>query len=90
LNKSSRFLSSKPLVFIGDISYSTYLLQGVIYPFFKYNGNNEIIFILKFFGFFVCTYFAAYMTYKYFEVPARIYVRNFLLKGFGLSKNETN
>lgn len=88
LNKESKFLSSKPLIFIGDISYSTYLLQGVIYPLFKYNGDKTIFYILHFVGFIACTYLAAYLTYKYFEVPARIYVRNFLTKGFGSGNTE--
>lgn len=76
---TTRFLSSKPLIVMGEISYSVYLLSFVImtaipnnFPFF----NHE----LRFIAIIGMTTIIAYGSQKLIEVPARKMMRRFLTR----------
>ena len=67
------------LAFLGDISYSVYLihfpLQLVIYFYTKYvpiDFSSHTVFIM----FFSATLILAFLTHKYFEMPCRKYLRS--------------
>ncbi len=84
----SRLLCSRPLMFIGEISYSVYLLGfmiivGVSSNYVWYHATNmayinsciKIIIIITF------TTFIAYGSYNLFEKPARLWVRKIFTLG---------
>lgn len=73
----SKILRSRPLEFMGDVSYSTYL----IHPFFGYLlsffGNPPILTIPNLLVHFGLTYLTAWGVYKLYEVPMRRKIRAF-------------
>ncbi|WP_394210612.1 acyltransferase family protein [Enterovibrio calviensis] len=74
LNSSSkdhigRFLGSKPLVFIGLISYSLYMWHFPIFSFFRY-GSTGIGYLDKIFLIFL-TFFLSVLTFYMVEKPLR-------------------
>ena len=73
--ENSRFnaLGSRPLVWLGEISYSTYLLHFVgwtIYKQFVLRGALEVS-VLQLAGFFVSVLLASWLSYRLIEQPAR-------------------
>lgn len=73
----SKILRSRPLGFMGDVSYSTYL----IHPFFGYLlsffGNPPALTIPNLLVHFGLTYLTAWGVYKLYEVPMRRKIRAF-------------
>lgn len=73
----SKILRSRPLGFMGDVSYSTYL----IHPFFGYLlsffGNPPSLTIPNLLVHFGLTYLTAWGVYKLYEVPMRRKIRAF-------------
>ena len=76
---SSEFLKTKPLLLMGELSYSTYLLHIIFVQFLAYNGKHLISYIINVPIFFIATYLVAYIVYRFYEMPARKAVRNFML-----------
>lgn len=94
--KLSLLLSSRPLLFIGEISYSVYLLGfmimtalGASYVNHRPTTMAYINSSIKVFSIMVFATFIAYGCYNLFEKPSRKYLRNLLMpKGRVMSKSE--
>ena len=72
----SRILRCKPLMFLGDVSYSAYLLHIVFVALLQYKGSDSsriLMTMSKFVGF---TYLAAWISYRWFETPVRRKIRS--------------
>jgi peptidoglycan/LPS O-acetylase OafA/YrhL len=72
----AKILSSKPLLFLGSISYSAYILQYPIYqicqkylPWLKNQTKEDM-----FYGYVVVLILASSLTYLFIEEPARKYL----------------
>lgn len=71
----SRLLQTKPLAFMGDVSYSTYLIHpfiDVFISYFGYQASHAVPNLLAHFG---VTYLLAYFVYNRYEVPMRRKIR---------------
>lgn len=66
-----RFLSQKPLVFIGLISYSLYLWHWLVFSMIRYQGMNETFSML--FLAYSLTFVLAYLSWRFIEKPARYF-----------------
>lgn len=75
-SKVNKFLSVKPLVFLGLLSYSLYLWHWPIYVFFKYIYilNDSI---LQKYILFLISITISYFSWKYIEIPFRILSINY-------------
>lgn len=82
------FLRLNALKFLGEVSYSSYLLHIIFVMIFVYRGNHVISYVLNTIPFIVCTYVLAWLSYKYFEMPARKKVKDFLYAGFNLNNTQ--
>ncbi|SKA81674.1 acyltransferase family protein [Desulfobaculum bizertense] len=71
----SKILRTKFLLFIGEISYSTYLLHIVFVQVLSYTGSDYSMIFLRICVLVVATYVTAYFSYKYIENPARRFIR---------------
>jgi peptidoglycan/LPS O-acetylase OafA/YrhL len=87
--KITRIFNKKPFVFLGEISYSMYILQVPLYVFvliiLKRTGieNLTIVFMI----FLPMLLLASAISYRYIETPMRIFINNFSLnKKTGLVK----
>ncbi|ARB92343.1 acyltransferase family protein [Legionella longbeachae] len=69
----SKLLCTKPLVFIGLLSYSLYIWHWVIFSLLRYQGIVENP-PIQFFSY-LLTFILAYLSWKYIEKPAR-YLRH--------------
>lgn len=68
----SQLLASRPLVWIGTISYSLYLWHWPILAFIRYyTGQYEISFI-GVLAFLLVSFLLAWLSYRYIETPARV------------------
>lgn len=65
----SQLLSTKPVVFIGLLSYSLYIWHWVIFSLLRYQGIVETLSIQLFA--YTLTFVFAYLSWKYIEKPAR-------------------
>jgi peptidoglycan/LPS O-acetylase OafA/YrhL len=66
-----RWLSFKPLVGIGVLSYSLYIWHWAVFAFLRYQNSNETIFIILLaYG---ITAVLGYLSWRYIETPARQY-----------------
>jgi peptidoglycan/LPS O-acetylase OafA/YrhL len=80
----SRILSIRPLTYLGDISYSVYLLhvplQMIALSYLRASGQTAPTdrpwFLVSFLGTLLCV---AAVVHRYFEVPARAWLRHRLL-----------
>lgn len=72
----SKILRSKLLIFIGEISYSTYLLHIIVVQFLSYSGHDTFTIAVRIILFFMVTYLIAYYSYRYIEDPARRILRS--------------
>lgn len=79
VQSGDKFLKSKFLLFMGEVSYSTYLLHIIFVQFLAYSGNHLISYIINLPLFFILTYITAFIVYKYYEMPMRKKVKDFLL-----------
>ena len=71
---------AKPLLFIGEISYSLYLLHGNLFPlpFFGGSVSDSALKIgLKGVAFFTSLIFLSYLSYRFIEIPAKRKVQKF-------------
>lgn len=73
-----KILTTKLLVFLGEISYSLYLLHILFIQIFRYGGDHLISYVLNIGGFVILVPITAYISYKYYEMPARKWIRNVL------------
>lgn len=76
-NLVSKFLSWKVLEFNGDISYSVYLVHYYFYEIFKMlflNNDSNYVSIYYVLMTFILIFFVSVFTYKYIEIPARLYL----------------
>lgn len=73
----SRVLSNRPLVYLGEISYSTYLVHYFVYDVFKagwvHGGVQVSIFALL--TSFLVVLVLSMLMYKFVEIPAQAYLR---------------
>lgn len=74
----SKLMATKPIVFLGEISYSIYLVHGVIrvgiYPFLNHFGLSKSVW--AWFGIYLpIVLVVSTLTYLYFERPARDIIR---------------
>ena len=67
----SSVLSSRPLIFMGEVSYSVYLLHIVAVQIFIYNGERLSSIVLTLTVFFTSVYICGYLCFKFYEVPSR-------------------
>ena len=74
-----RILRWRPLVFLGEVSYSAYLLHIVFVILLHYGGSNWHSITGTLIGFVVLTYVTAFLAYRYFEMPARRAIRKFFM-----------
>lgn len=65
----TRILSSRPLVFVGDLSYSLYLWHWPIFATGRYLGWQKGIAFLP--ACYLLTFACAYLSYRYIEEPYR-------------------
>ncbi len=79
VHSENKILKSKLFIFLGNVSYSTYLLHIILVLYLSYDGNHLISYIINLPLFFVLTYLMAYIVYKYYEMPMRKKVKDFLL-----------
>ena len=79
VHSENKMLKSKFFIFIGETSFSTYLLHIIFVPIFYYEGHHTLSYIVNLPLFLVCTYLMAFVVYKYYEMPMRTRVKNFLL-----------
>lgn len=75
----NKFLKSKIMILAGEISYSTYLLHIIFVELLHYSGHHRISYVINLPLFLICTYFTAYLVYKFYEKPARKKLREFLI-----------
>ncbi|WP_460574132.1 acyltransferase family protein [Flavobacterium koreense] len=73
--KITSLLNRKPFVFLGEISFSMYLLQ---FPLFVYSRdivivNTSISFFIKF----IILIIVSSLAYLYVEKPLRVHIKNF-------------
>ena len=74
----SRILQCRLLMFLGDVSYSAYLLHIIFVVLLRYEGNElhqGILTLIKFIAF---TYVVAWVSYRYFETPVRRKIRSMI------------
>lgn len=71
-------LSSRPLIRIGDISYSTYLVHFFLWIVFKLLFVSDVsnVALPVMVGFFVLTYAASELLYRFVENPGRKWVQS--------------
>ena len=69
-----KLMSNKILVFIGLISYSSYLFHQSIFSFIRIISKNEPTLLLMILGI-IITFLAAYFSYKFIESPFRDFER---------------
>ena len=73
----AKFLQCKMLLFLGEVSYSAYLLHIFIVLFLRYRGSHYDSIIATIAGYFIITYTLSYFSYRYFETPMRRKIRAF-------------
>jgi peptidoglycan/LPS O-acetylase OafA/YrhL len=69
----TRFLSLRPVVLIGLLSYSLYCWHWPIFAFMQYQGIQQTPMVL--FSVFVCVFICAYLSWRFIEQPARRFNR---------------
>ncbi|MGN1125323.1 MAG: acyltransferase family protein [Candidatus Gastranaerophilaceae bacterium] len=79
-----KILTTKLLVFLGEISYSLYLLHILFIKIFRYGGDHLISYVLNIGGFVILVPITAYISYKFYEMPARKQIRKVLGETFNL------
>ena len=79
VHAGNSLLKSKLFIYLGEISYSTYLLHIIFVQFLEYHGKHTIPYIINIPIFIILTYITAHFVYKYYEMPMRQFVRKFLL-----------
>ena len=82
----AKFLRGKVLNFLGEVSYSAYLLHIVFVILLHYDGRNWHSIVGTLAGFLVFTYLLAYLSWRYLETPARRLVRNLFRNGKGSAR----
>lgn len=81
------FLRVKQIVWLGEISYSSYLLHIIFILIFKNNGHHISSYLLNICAFILFTYIIAWLSYKYFEMPMRKKTKYFLYNLFNIDTN---
>ena len=79
VHSANKFLKTKVLIFLGEVSFSTYLLHIIYVPLFRYNGDQTLTYIISLPLFFICTYLTSFIIYKFYEIPLKKGVKDFLL-----------
>lgn len=79
-----RFLSNRFLMFLGEVSYSAYLLHIVFVILLRYRGSHWDSIVGTLLGFVVFTYALAYLSWRYLETPARKAIWNLFGKEGGV------
>lgn len=84
-NLISKILLLPPLIYLGDISYSTYMIHYIFRDYFKYLFvKTEGVASLPAYGLLILAIFAASaICYKLVEVPAQKYLNNVFSGWFG-------
>ena len=84
----AKLLRCRFLLFLGDVSYSAYLLHIVFVILIHYGGRNWDSIVGTLFGYVIFTYVTAYFCYRYFETSMRRIVRDFFMNGCNSVKGE--
>jgi peptidoglycan/LPS O-acetylase OafA/YrhL len=73
----SAALSNRVLVYLGEISYSTYLVHYFVYDVFKagWVHGGEQVSIVALLGSFAVVLVLSMLMYKFVEIPAQAYLR---------------
>ncbi|CAE6923236.1 hypothetical protein R69608_04216 [Paraburkholderia nemoris] len=85
-NWLGKLACTAPLMFIGEISYSLYLLHGNLFPFFMVKSGGDLSaqvpeMIWKSAAFLAVLLAVAWLAYRFLEMPARRWVMNFYRNG---------
>lgn len=75
----SRFLSSRLLVFMGEVSYSVYLLHIVFVKMLCYHGEKFISMLSTVAVFLIGVYVCGYLAYRFYEIPCRKLIRKIFI-----------
>lgn len=77
--KLSKFLSLRPFVLLGEISYSIYILQVPIHAWWDGTLNLWLISypLLNFFGFFILLIIISWLSFEFIEKPIRGYIKKY-------------
>lgn len=81
---ANRLLASKPLVFLGGISFTIYLWHWPIFVLYKSYFNIETIGLLQGISIMVISVALAYVTSKYIEMPFRKIPREKVIINFSI------
>ena len=77
----SRILSSRPFLFLGEVSYSVYLLHIIAVQLLIYTGERLSSILLTLVVFFTVVYLCGYLCFRYYEMPCRKAVKVFFHVG---------
>lgn len=77
--RGSKLLKSRFFIFLGEISYSTYLLHIWIIDTIKYMGEDKFLMFGLGIEFFILTYLLSYFCYKYYEIPMKNRIKKFFM-----------
>ena len=72
----ARVFRWRVLLFMGEVSYSAYLLHIIFVIALRYDGCEKWMIAMTICEFLVATYFFAWMSFKWFESPARRFIRS--------------
>ncbi|ODP31249.1 acyltransferase [Pandoraea sp. ISTKB] len=84
-NLLGKLASAAPLLLLGEISYSLYMLHGNLFPLFRVSAGDLAAktpeMIWKSAAFLVILFVSSWLVYRYFEMPARRWIMNFYKRG---------
>lgn len=73
----SRILSSRVFLFMGNVSYSVYLLHIVFVLLLCYRGERTVSMLSTLAVFFPAVYLCAWLCFRFYEMPCRKKIRTF-------------
>lgn len=82
----SKWVTAAPLLLLGEMSYSVYMLHGNLFPLFRLAPGGDIQaqvlqMVWRALAFLVLVFVSSWLTYRYLEMPARRWIMDFYRKG---------
>lgn len=80
------WVTATPLLLLGEMSYSLYMLHGNLFPLFRLTPGGDLsaqVFdmVWRTVAFLVLLFVSSWLTYRYLEMPARRWIMDFYQKG---------